>query len=52
MAKEGLHFYNQLSAIERDLKDVSTEERYRIRLERSQPVLNAFSACLRTQTSL
>ncbi|SFS45247.1 IS66 family transposase [Marininema halotolerans] len=48
-AKEGLQFCNQLFAIERDTKDVSDDERYRIRLECSQPVLGAFSAWLRTQ---
>jgi transposase len=49
-AKEGLAFCNQLFAIERDLEDVSSEERYKKRLERSQPVLDAFSAWLREQT--
>lgn len=48
--KEGLAFCNQLYAIERELKDVSPEERYEIRLERSQPVLGAFLAWLREQT--
>ncbi|PAV31081.1 IS66 family transposase [Virgibacillus profundi] len=49
-AKEGLAFCNQLFAIERELKEVSLKERYEIRLERSQPVLEAFSAWLREQT--
>jgi hypothetical protein len=49
-AKEGLGFCNQLFAIERELKTVSPEERYTIRLERSQPVLEAFSVWLREQT--
>nr|WP_245183616.1 IS66 family transposase [Lentibacillus salicampi] len=49
-AKEGLAFCNRLFDIERDLKDVSPEERYEARLERSQPVLDAFSAWLREQT--
>lgn len=49
-AKEGLAFCNQLFDIERDLKDVSPEERYKKRLERSQPVLEAFSTWLREQT--
>ncbi|WP_245837402.1 IS66 family transposase [Virgibacillus phasianinus] len=48
--KEGLAFCNQLFQIERDLKDVSPVERYEQRLERSQPVLEAFSAWLREQT--
>lgn len=49
-AKEGLAFCNQLFDIERVLKDVSPEERYNHRLERSQPVLDAFSAWLHEQT--
>lgn len=49
-AKEGLAFCNKLFDIERDLKDVSPQERYEKRIERSQPVLDAFSAWLREQT--
>lgn len=49
VAKEGLDFCNQLFAIERGLKDASPEERYKIRLERSRPVLDAFSAWLKKQ---
>nr|WP_235000510.1 IS66 family transposase [Virgibacillus dakarensis] len=49
-AKEGLAFCNQLYTIEHELKDASPEERYNIRLERSQPVMEAFSAWLREQT--
>ncbi|MBM7684271.1 transposase, partial [Pullulanibacillus pueri] len=49
-AKEGLAFCNQLFEIERDLKDASPEERYEKRLERSQPIMEAFSAWLREQT--
>ncbi|WEG13656.1 IS66 family transposase [Pullulanibacillus sp. KACC 23026] len=49
-ATEGLAFCNHLFKIERDLKDVSPEERYEERLKRSQPVLEAFSAWLREQT--
>ncbi len=45
-----LTFCNQLFAIERDIKDLSYEERYQIRLERSKPVLDAFSSWLREQT--
>lgn len=48
--KEGLEFCNDLFKIERELKDVSPEERYKQRLEQSQPVLEAFSAWLREQT--
>jgi transposase len=50
-AKEGLDFCNRLFAIERDLKDSTPDERYTIRLERSRPVLDAFSVWLRTQRS-
>jgi len=50
-ALEGLNFCNELFAIERDLSDVGPEERYRARLERSRPVLDAFSAWLKTQSS-
>ena len=49
-AKEGLAYCNQLFEIERDLKDKLPEDRYKERLERSQPVLDAFSAWLREQT--
>ncbi|WP_445327037.1 IS66 family transposase [Sporosarcina sp. FSL K6-1508] len=49
-AEEGLRFCNQLFAIERALKDHSPEERYKERLERSQPVLDAFSTWLQTQS--
>lgn len=49
-AKEGLAFCNNLFDIERDLQDVSPQERYKKRLERSQPVLEAFLAWLQEQT--
>lgn len=49
-AKEGLNFCNQLFDIERSLKDVTPEERYKIRLERSRPVLDAFLAWLKYQS--
>ena len=49
-AKEGLAYCNQLFNIERELKDSHPQERYNIRLERSQAVLDAFSAWLREQT--
>lgn len=48
-ARDGLNFCNQLFAIERDLKEVSNEKRYEIRLKRSQPVLDAFSEWLQIQ---
>jgi transposase len=44
-----LQFCNQLFAIERELKEYTPEERHRLRLERSRPVLEAFSAWLRMQ---
>ncbi|WP_017753736.1 IS66 family transposase [Calidifontibacillus oryziterrae] len=50
-AKEGLTFCNQLFLIERDLKDSTPEERFEARIERSQPVLDAFSVWLKTQRS-
>jgi transposase len=50
-AKEGLDFCNSLFAIERELKDSTPDERYTIRLERSRPILDAFSAWLHTQKS-
>jgi transposase/uncharacterized coiled-coil protein SlyX len=49
VARDGLNFCNQLFAIEREIKDLSYEERYNIRLERSQPILDAFSAWLSMQ---
>ncbi|OPX87947.1 MAG: Transposase IS66 family protein [Pelotomaculum sp. PtaB.Bin104] len=50
-AKEGLEFCNQLFAIERDLREATPEERYAIRMERSRPVTEAFSAWLKYQSS-
>ena len=41
---------NKLFLIERTLKDLSNEERYNARLERSAPVLEAFLAWLKKQT--
>jgi len=49
-AQEGLNFCNQLFVIERELKELSYEERYQARLERSAPILEAFSAWLKMQT--
>ena len=48
-AKEGLGFCNQLFAIERELKDVTPEERFRSRQKRSLPVVEAFLAWLKFQ---
>uniref|UniRef100_UPI0003659479 IS66 family transposase n=1 Tax=Effusibacillus pohliae TaxID=232270 RepID=UPI0003659479 len=50
-AREGLDFCNRLFAIERDIKDASPEERFKIRTERSRPVVDAFLAWLRAQKS-
>ena len=50
-AREGLEFCNRLFAVERELKQLTPEERYHIRLERSRPILDDFSAWLHTQTS-
>ncbi|AEF93529.1 transposase IS66 [Desulfotomaculum nigrificans CO-1-SRB] len=50
-AKEGLEFCNRLFAIERELKDATPEERYKTRLARSRPVLDAFWAWLNEQNS-
>ena len=47
--EEGLEFCNRLFAIERELHDATPEERFRGRLERSRPVLNAFHAWLENQ---
>lgn len=51
-AKEGLAFCNKLFAIERDLKDVTPEERYRLRQEKSLPVVEAFSEWLKYQAPM
>jgi transposase len=48
-AREGLHFCNQLFEIERDTVQLSPIDRYETRLERSQPVLKAFSEWLHEQ---
>jgi len=48
--KEGLEFCNRLFAIERELKECTPEERLQGRMERSRPVLDAFSAWLHRQS--
>ena len=45
-AKQGFNFCNRLFTIERQLKEVASEERYQARLERSLPVMEAFHAWL------
>lgn len=49
VATEGLAFCNQLFDIERDLAELSPEERYEKRLEQSKPVLEAFLSWLNTK---
>ena len=49
VAGEGLAFCNQLFAIERDLHDLTPEERYNKRLEISRPVLDTFADWLKIQ---
>lgn len=48
-ATEGLHFCNQLFAIERKLKTLEPKERYKQRLEKSKPIVEAFLAWLKIQ---
>ncbi len=45
-AKEGLDYCNELFKIEKILKDLSPEERYKARLEQSKPVLRSFLSWL------
>jgi transposase len=49
LLRDGLDFCNRLFAIERDLRDVAPEERYRARRARSRPVLAQFLWWLRAQ---
>jgi len=48
-ASVGLNYCNQLFAIERQLKDISDEERYEKRLKLSKPVLDDFYVWLKKQ---
>ena len=48
-AEEGLAFCNKLFSIERELHDLSSEERYVKRSELSKPVLESFKAWLQYQ---
>jgi len=50
-AGEGLEFCNRLFAVERKLKEASPEERHKVRMEQSRPILDAFLAWLQTQQS-
>jgi len=49
-SNEGLEFCNKLFAIEKNLKELSNEERYKARLELSAPVTEAFLAWIKIQT--
>lgn len=51
VAGQGLAYCNQLYAIERDLAEVSAEERQAKRQEQSLPVLNAYHGWLKEQRS-
>lgn len=51
VAAQGLAWCNQLFAIERELKEATTEERLAAREEQSRPVLDAYYAWLRQQKS-
>lgn len=48
-ASHGLKFCNRLFALERELKNVSDEERFRERLKRGQPIIDEFKAWLNYQ---
>ena len=48
-ATEGLDFCNQLFAVERRLKELDPEDRYKERLKQSKPILDAFLAWLKIQ---
>ena len=48
-ATEGLQFCNQLFTIERKLKELEPEERYKQRLEQSKPILDSFLSWLKVQ---
>lgn len=42
LAEEGLRFFTQLFAIEKAIEELSNEERYRIRQEKSRPIIEEF----------
>ncbi|WP_407272378.1 IS66 family transposase [Radiobacillus sp. PE A8.2] len=46
---QGLEYCNKLFAIERDCQDKTADERHQVRIERSQPLLDAFSEWLKKQ---
>lgn len=45
-AKQGLEFCNRLFTLEKKLKELSPEERYRERLKRGRPIIDEFKAWL------
>lgn len=49
LAQEGLDFCNSLFKIEREIIDLSFEDRYKMRFKRSQPILDAFWSWLKIQ---
>lgn len=51
VAAQGLAYCHRLYSIERGLQEATPEERYQVRAERSQPVLDAYYAWLRQQKS-
>ena len=50
-SRQGLEFCNRLFAIERELEDMTPQERFEARQKRSRPVLDAFLAWLQTQSA-
>lgn len=48
-ARQGLKFCNRLFDIEREIKELSAKERYKIRLEKSRPIVDSFYAWLKYQ---
>lgn len=50
VAQEGLNYCNKLFAVEQGLHDVTPEERYQGRLEKSRPILDDFLTWLKYQT--
>jgi len=48
-ARQGLEFCNRLFDIEREIKELSAEKRYKIRLKKSRPIVDDFYAWLKYQ---
>lgn len=51
-ARVGLEYCNKLFAIERQLTNVSDDERYQQRLQKSKPLLDEFHTWLKRQRQL